>query len=199
MLKSYRKYLPIVTALTAVFAAGVACDRADQVAGPAPEAAIEEAYHGFETPSFQQTASLENGFTIVKGDAGDTEVRQVIDQNGGVLYLGRHLLVIPKNAVSAPTEFVMAPVKDGSIHVDLTATSSGGTLNDVGSAGFAKPLWLFLSYAGADGVPADESKMAIAWLKVNGEVAAMPSYVDPNKDFVIGLLKHFSGYIIVAN
>ena len=63
--------------------------------------------------------------------------------------------------MTAPTTFVMNKLP-GEIKVDLTATRL--LPNDVGSAGFLKPVRLSLSYADAANVT-DPSKLSISWVK----------------------------------
>ncbi|HET7321820.1 MAG TPA: hypothetical protein VFI96_04935, partial [Longimicrobiaceae bacterium] len=81
---------------------------------------------------------------ILRGETPDFTVRDnsaVIDQNGGMLYVSGYMLSVPAGAVNGPTLFTMQLTEDGSIGAELTATAVGSAnTNDVGSAGFNKPL-----------------------------------------------------------
>ena len=55
------------------------------------------------------------------------------------------MVVVPNGAVSGPTEFKLRVSDENLFGVELTATAVGSsTLNDVGSAGFKRPLDLVL-------------------------------------------------------
>ena len=106
-------------------------------------------------------------------------VTAIIDENGGELNIGPHRLLVPAGAVSAPTTFVMSKVP-GEIEVGLTATRL--LLNDVGRAGFLKPVRLTLSYDNASNVTADAEPQQ--------------SYVDQDANEVGANLNHFSIYTV---
>lgn len=123
-------------------------------------------------------------------------VTAVVDGRGGNLKVCKHFLTIPPGSVSGPTTFVMTKV-NSEIKVDLTATSLGSlVLNDVGAAGFAKPLTLTLNYSDAVVLPADLSSMKIYWLKPDGSREPLASTVDVERQRVLARPTHFSAYEI---
>lgn len=119
-------------------------------------------------------------------------VSAVIDQNGGKLILGKHYLLVPAGAVSGPTTFTMTKPSD-ALKVELTATRLLG--NDVGSAGFAVPVKLGMSYHDASDIP-DPTLLKVRWAKLDGTFEIQPSVVDVHGKTVVGTLSHFSAYDI---
>jgi hypothetical protein len=137
----------------------------------------------------------ENGYTVAREtDPAVGVVTAVIDQNGGSLNIGNHVLTVPAGAVDAPTTFVMTKLVD-EIEVGLTATRL--LPNDIGRQGFNVPLRLSLSYAHAAEVPANLSEMKVGWVKLNGSIEVQQSQVDSAGEVVVGTLDHFSAYAIV--
>jgi hypothetical protein len=137
----------------------------------------------------------ENGFTRAREtDPAVGVVTAVIDQYGGSLNIGNHVLTVPAGAVDAPTTFTMTKLVD-EIEVGLTATRV--LTNDIGRQGFNVPLRLSLSYANAAEVPADVNALKVAWVKANGELEVQNSYVDASGDAVIGELNHFTAYALI--
>lgn len=131
-----------------------------------------------------------NGYTIAtETDPTVGVVTAYIDQNGGSLNIGDHVLTVPAGAVRTRTLFTMTKLP-GQVKVGLTATRL--LPNDVGSRGFAKPVTLSLKYD--EGTVADEQAGKIFWVKWNGELVEMPSRVDAAGNAVIGSLDHFSDY-----
>src|SRR5687768_18526102 len=64
----------------------------------------------------------ENGYTVAREtDPAVGVVSAMIDQNGGSLNIGNHVLTVPAGAVDAPTTFVMSKLVD-EIEIGLTAT-----------------------------------------------------------------------------
>ena len=136
-----------------------------------------------------------DGYTVAQEtDPAVGVVTAIIDENGGSLNIGNHLLTVPAGAVTAPTTFTMTKLVD-EIEVGLTATRL--LPNDVGRQGFKVPVKLSLSYANATQVPANVSEMKVAWVMANGTLQAQPSVVDPSGEVVVGSLQHFSAYAIV--
>ena len=135
----------------------------------------------------------DDGYTLAREtDATVGVVTARIDEKGGVLSIGRHLLQVPAGAVSAPTLFTMHKLP-GEIKVGLTATRL--LPNDVGHAGFQKPVRLLLSYADAGNVTdAAASRLVIMWEKPGGALEAQPSWVDTGTKVVQANLSHFSDY-----
>ena len=137
----------------------------------------------------------ENGFTRAREtDPTVGVVTAVIDQNGGSLNIGNHVLTVPAGAVDAPTTFVMSKLVD-EIEVGLTATRL--LPNDIGRQGFNVPLRLSLSYANAAEVPANVNALKVAWVKADGTYEVQSSFVDESGDAVIGELNHFTAYAVV--
>jgi hypothetical protein len=112
---------------------------------------------GPSVASYEQSEN--NGYTVVRTgtSSGGASVSATIDASGGKLILDKHELVIPKDAVSAPTVFSMTRLRDDDVIVGLTATRA--TTNDAGEKGFAVPVKLTLSYEGGTNLPADLSKL----------------------------------------
>ena len=137
----------------------------------------------------------ENGYTTaVETDPLVGVVTAVIDANGGELNIGPHRLLVPAGAVSHPTTFVMNKLP-GEIKVGLTATRL--LPNDVGAAGFQKPVRLTLSYENAANVSSDaEGRLQVLWQKVDGSFEAQQSYVDFGENEVRANLNHFSIYTL---
>ena len=146
--------------------------------------------------SFSLTGDDSGEWVAVEGQVGDHSVEAVIGAAGGELRLGRHWLLVPAGTVLSRTRFVMTPIQDGTMHVDLTATSALGNVeeNDVGSAGFSQPVYLSFS---VDAASFDPMSAAIAWVHEEG-MQVQPSFVYQD-DSVVGALTHFSGYVLVAN
>lgn len=136
-----------------------------------------------------------DGYKIVKEtDTSLGVVAVIIDENGGELSLGQHKLVVPAGAVSGATTFEITKVDGDDIRVKLTATQL--TTNDIGSAGFAKPVRLTLSYKNAAEMPENESELTILWVKLDGTKEAQASNVDVTGKRVSAELGHFSDYAI---
>ena len=136
----------------------------------------------------------ESGFTVAREtDPAVGVVTAIIDENGGSLNIGNHVLTVPAGAVDYPTSFVMTKLVD-EIEVGLTATRL--LPNDIGRRGFDVPVKLSLSYANAAEVPADAADLKVVWVKANGEHEAQPTAVDPSGETVIGSLDHFSSYAL---
>ena len=153
------------------------------VTAPAPEAP-------------RMMSSGDRDFVFVQGTVGDVAVEAMIGSAGGVLNLGSHWLLVPKNAVRGSTLFRMTPISDGTFHVDLTATGARSrTENDVGQAGFRNPVYLAFHYG--DPSQVDASSLMIAWL-TNGALVTQQTFIY-EQEWAVGVLRHFSGYVLVAN
>ena len=70
--------------------------------------------------------------------------------------------MISEGAVAGPTLFTMTRDVEEPLRVKLTAGVSSE--NDVGAAGFAAPVTLVVSYAGAYEKPADASSMTVGYV-----------------------------------
>ncbi|HET8656813.1 MAG TPA: hypothetical protein VFL93_14920 [Longimicrobiaceae bacterium] len=139
---------------------------------------------------------------IIAGEVPDFTERYnsaIIDQNGGSLYVSGNMLLVPRGAVSGPTKFEIQLAPDGSIGAELTATAVGSDVrNDVGHAGFRRPLTLIFTYAYANNVPDQPELMRVAWRKDDGTLEVQPSYVDTHHKMVYGQIYHFTPYIVIA-
>lgn len=186
-----RGYIPIVTALVAMFA--LACGDASETLVQ-PE--VTRAAH--ETRVLYDGSG--NAYVVVAGLDGDGSVEGVIGAAGGMMTLNGHTLLVPEGAVRGATTFKMTLVDQTAIHVDLTATSTaeGAENNGVGHAGFAVPVELRLSYEKASS-GFDPHRMYISWYKPDGSIEVKKTTVHADQQEVRAGLEHFSGYIIVAN
>ena len=192
----------------------VACESADPVSGPdatggsdfdtfeasvvtqARAAGIDPAAPAPELPIMRSGGNAD--YVFVQGEVGAEAVEAVIGSAGGVLNLGNHWLLVPKNAVRGSVRFRMVPVSDGTFHVDLTATLVGRgteTENDVGRTGFRNPVYLAFHYG--DPTQIDPSALQIAWL-TNGALVTQETFIY-EQEWAVGVLRHFSGYVLVAN
>jgi hypothetical protein len=138
------------------------------------------------------TRDTATGYTIAREtDPAVGVVTSIIDENGGSLSIGNHVLTVPAGAVDGPTTFTMSKLVD-EIEVGLTATRL--LPNDVGHAGFNVPVTLSLSYENAAEVPANLARLRIVWVKDNGQMEVQASSLDTANEVVVGSLNHFSAY-----
>lgn len=129
-------------------------------------------------------------------NSGIGGVTAVIGSEGGELKLGNQSLVVPAGAVDAPTVFRMRKSSE-ALRVELTATRV--TPNDVGSAGFARPLTLNFRYGHAASLPGDPSDLQIVWVRPDGTFEPQPTDVDEVARVVSGQIDHFSEYAMASN
>lgn len=154
-------------------------------------------------PQLRSNGGIHAVITVVQSD-GSTVVRETdlsagtvagtIDQAGGKLILGQHVLDIPAGAVDAPTLFTMNKLDADHVRMKLTATRV--TTNDVGAQGFAVPVKLTLSYKNAAELPNDQSLLRIIWIKLDGSYESQASTVDVQGKRVTASLSHFSDYAL---
>lgn len=108
-----------------------------------------------------------------------------------------HYLYIPEGAVRQKTNFTMELADSDVFNVELTATKEGSRrTNDVGAAGFQKPLLLCLDRNDAN--ITDLSKVSIAEV-VNGGFLDVPTTAHELNSHVCGELRHFSGYTMIED
>jgi hypothetical protein len=177
MLRKLMRY-SLLPALALALVVG-ACDQVGEVTGPAPSAA-----------SLSEDV---NSFTVVKEkDLTVGTVSGIIGSGGGKLVLGKHELRVPKDAVSGSTTFSMTKASD-ELRFTLTATKL--TTNDIGSAGFAKPVQLVVDYSEATNI-SDPSLLKVFWAKLDGSFEQQPTQVDVVGKKAIGYLSHFSEYVL---
>jgi hypothetical protein len=135
-----------------------------------------------------------NGYTVV-AETEETvgSVEGVIGSAGGVLALGKHLLVVPEGAVTGPTTFRITKQDGDHVRLHLKASRYGD--NDVGARGFLKPVRLMLSYEGASNLSqADIDAMRVMYIREDQKVEALPSLVNYYDRWVGTDLRHFSEY-----
>jgi hypothetical protein len=142
-------------------------------------------------------ASSSNGWEVVEDTTSATGgVSLVIGAEGGELSLGKQRLIVPAGAVDAPTTFRM---KKGDSRLKVTLTATRSTTNDVGSAGFAKPLTLVFGYGNAASLPGDPADISVVWIKEDGTFEPQPTVVDTEAKTVSGEIEHFSDYAMASN
>jgi hypothetical protein len=177
-------------ALSVMFAvAGLTgCQNADGLM--APDANVPAGLASSSTNTSDSWEIVEDSTSATGG------VSAVIGVEGGELTLGKQRLIVPAGAVDAPTTFRM---KKGNARLQVKLTATRETTNDVGSAGFAKPLTLVFGYGNAAALPADPADVAVVWLKEDGTAEAQPTVVDTEAKTVSGTLDHFSDYAMATN
>ena len=205
----------ILGAIALLFAL-TGCDAAQDFTSPTGESSTLEAqrFAAFERSVIEQARAAgirlehapieqpmrvmdpETEWVLVEGVVGDASVEAVIGAAGGELRLGEHWLLVPSGTVTGHVRFRMTPVNDGTMHVDLTATrvQEIEVHNDVGEAGFSEPVYLGFA---VDPTTFDPATLRVAWL-VDQSIVIQQSFVYEN-DSVVGALRHFSGYVLVAN
>lgn len=166
------------------------CQDADRLVSPrsaAPEASIEAS----------TSSSSSSVWQILDADSDLTGgVSAVIGAEGGRLELGQQTLVVPAGAVDAPTVFTL---KKGGSKLRVALSASRETTNDVGSAGFAVPVYLIFTYGNVASLPADPSELKIVWIRADGTYEPQPTVVDQGAKTVTGELTHFSEYALATN
>ena len=171
-----------------VFATG--CDNVQNMTSPADQVTA-------------QYVKKDNGPRRLAATLGmNSTVSTQIDAVGGVLEVksGTTLIArlsVPAGAARNGTNFTMTVLPDFT--VELTATSSNGSKNDVGAAGFKKSLYLYLN---ASYLPTPtQGHWAVAELKTSGALVSVGSFMTTigGQSFVGGVLRHFSAYVPVED
>lgn len=177
-------------ALSAVFAVAAVTGCENTGALVAPESSAPAGLASSSTSS-------SGGWQVVDDSTSATGgVSVVIGVEGGELALGKQRLIVPAGAVDAPTTFRM---KKGDSRLKVTLTATRETTNDVGSAGFAKPLTLIFGYGNAAALPGDPSNITVVWLKADGTAEPQPTVVDTEAKTVSGQIDHFTDYAMATN
>jgi hypothetical protein len=184
-----RRYRSIVRSLSAAVVAALllagCAERGGKGETLLPEAAA---------PSMQGAGSLSK----MAGSIPVFDVQKQIGADGGELGVPGYRLVVPRGAVSQPTLFTFQSVNNGYLEVKLTATSGGSAVhNDVGQAGFAVPVALSIAYEPAGGVRS-WLRLVVAWVRPDGELDPVPSFINPSAKTVTGKLDHFSQYVVAG-
>jgi hypothetical protein len=114
----------------------------------------------------------------------------VVDGNAVTLSAGGNKLVISAGAMPRGTVVVMTVNPRNRFSVTLTATSKRArVVNDVGAAGFSKPVTLYVSNGAAPPPPF----YGIALVVPKG-LFPVPSSIEGN--YVVGQLPHFSQFVV---
>jgi hypothetical protein len=145
-------------------------------------------------PTAEAVFSSSSGqrYTVVRSSDALGSVTATIGEAGGTLMLGKHRLIVPKGAVSAPTVFSFGGVDSELVRVRLSATQD--THNDVGAAGFAVPIQLELSFDNADNLPENYQDLIVVYFTEDGLVEEKATSVDTRGHKAIGSIPHFSDY-----
>lgn len=169
-----------LSVLAFIAAALTACDsaRESQLVGPQSDLIVSDPVEVVSTSTPVETST----------------VTAVIDRQGGNLYNGDHILIVPRRAVLSATQFKFTVVGGDKIRVDLSAKN---VLTGAPVSVFAENLTLKLSYRNA--IVSDPSQLMVVWLvegTTDGLKQPVPSYVDKYNQYVLGSLSHFSEYAI---
>jgi hypothetical protein len=114
----------------------------------------------------------------------------IVDGKAVTLNAGRNSLVISAGAMPRGTVVTMAVNPRNRFEISFTATSKKSTvLNDVGAAGFSKPVTLYVYH----GPAAPPSFFGIA-LRLPTGLVPVPSRIQGN--YVVGELPHFSTFVV---
>ena len=183
--RSWARLLALPSLLVALAAAG--CDAGPAGTVSAPEAGSKTVVTTGPGPYVQLLA-----------DDGSSGVSAgVIGAEGGTLRIGDHELAVPAGTVDRPTVFsiVLTDPQYAKVYLTAIQITSTGQIFNVGTAGFAKPVRLSLSY-GRVTETVDPSKLLVLWTRSDGSLVPMPTTVDTAGRRVTGELTHFSGYVI---
>lgn len=176
------KSMLTLAALALIGLAG--CENASQPFGPEPVG-----------PALSLEASGSISWTILDGPEEIGGTHALIGAEGGELRLGNQTLIVPAGAVDAPTLFTM---KKGGSKLRVTLSASRLEYNDIGAAGFAKPLDLIFSYGNVASLPGDPEDLVIVWIRPDGTYEPQPTTVDTTAKTVTGEISHFSDYAMAS-
>jgi hypothetical protein len=132
--------------------------------------------------------------------AGEVKTEKVIGPEGGWLGVSGHYVYVSPGAVAQPTEFKIQQFKqflgeDSTVIVGVSlkaeVENEDGSDRDVGAAGFAAPVYLFLDASWADEF--DVENTTVLWLKGGSEAEAVAK-VTRNGKWYVATLEHFSDY-----
>lgn len=133
-----------------------------------------------------------NGTSLITCPAGDSQTAtSVIGPLGGVLSAGNTRVVIPADAVLAPTAFTLNVPSSKYVEIEVTA---GGSEHFV----FALPVTVTLDYGRCNGSDLEKSSLS-AWNidpATKGLLEAMVSVDDKVARTVTFSTIHFSGYAV---
>ena len=134
--------------------------------------------------------------TLVDAGASGFQIRNsaVIGRDGGIVRLGLHELIVPKNAVRNPTLFNLSTKLGSNLIVDLTALDQvTGEVVDR----FPIDLQLRLSYLMIPVPRGQLHKLVVVWLKddsPSGELRREKTTHLPREKYVVGWINHFSQF-----
>jgi hypothetical protein len=179
-----RRFVKWISAPMALALVLSACDSAQQLTSPsgdiAPQFGVKSGKRELATVTVSELGG--HGSAVVSNGAGG----YIVVENLAGELVAR--LDIPAGAVQKGTTFEMTVGADYSI--ELTATSvNAKSFNDVGSAGFKKPVYLTFNttFIVRDG------NLGVAEIR-NDALVPVPSFEDRFNGRLIGILRHFSGY-----
>lgn len=130
----------------------------------------------------------------------DFKEERVIGPKGGWLGASGHYVFVSPGAVAQPTTFRIQQFKqawgpNGEVVVGVSLKAEvdqgNGTIVDVGAAGFAAPVYLYLDTSWADAF--DEVNTTVLWLK-GGDAVQSLDVVWRDKNWYVARLEHFSDY-----
>jgi hypothetical protein len=191
--------IPSILVIAALIGFGTGCERADMTA---PEDLA---------PQFNSTTGVTSGPGAVQTPVRNWRVVAAAesDQTGGWLSAsGGHLflsgdratssLTVPRQAVMGQVYFSMSFL-DGELGVELRATSmfAAEGANDVGAAGFKRPVQLCFSYSLED----VEGAVRVGIARKNGGSLSLMAGSETTalNGQVCALLGSFSQYVMVAD
>lgn len=118
-------------------------------------------------------------------------------EGGTILGAEGFKLVVPAGAVKERTRFEFASKNSGYVEVSLHATAVGSTEhNDVGQAGFSKPVQVHISFH-PQGGPNEWKKYRVVWVREDGVLVPVKTLLYPGSSFTaVGYVPHFSDYAI---
>ncbi|MEX2570683.1 MAG: hypothetical protein WD737_05210 [Gemmatimonadota bacterium] len=131
-------------------------------------------------------------FVVIRESEDLGIVSGSIGAAGGELHLGNHSLYVPEGAVEQSTVFTMSRADDELVRLRLSATVNDH--NDVGSAGFEKPVRLTISFSGAEDLPESTDKLEVIYFRPDGLVDPQSTWLDVSNESASGELPHFSDF-----
>jgi hypothetical protein len=142
-------------------------------------------------PSFSVARSDESRRSLASCPSSSSRFASaVIDAKGGVLSAGSTVVLIPPQAVRAPTRFTVQPLAGPVLRVRITAQGYD-------SFGFARPIAVMIGYAHCE---RQEFSRHVAVWHVDDETSAllerMPTVNDSRNETVGFLTSHLSTYAV---
>lgn len=180
-----RHKLSSMLTLAALAMIGLAgCENVSQPLGPEPVG-----------PSLSLETPGASTWTVLSDVERPGGVRRLIGPEGGELRLGSQRLIVPAGAVDGITLFTM---KKADSQLRVTLSASRASYNDIGAAGFAKPLDLIFSYRNQPNLAEDPATLKIIWIRPDGGIEVQPTTVDADTKTVTGKISHFSDYAMAS-